>query len=301
MTLVIGIDGGGSTIRAAVVRDDLTILGDYTGGTANPSVIGREAAANLIQTAVRAAIQNAKVTADQIDSVSIGVAGASNEHSEQWLRDVLAPVLPSSHMVPSSDLEIALVGARGERRGVLLLAGTGSAAYGVNDAGESVLVGGWGYLLGDEGSGYWLGMQALIAVTHEADRGIASAFTRSLLSTLGLEQPRDLVGWLYRSASPRNREIAALAPIILQAAEANDSQAITMVDEAAVRLAALATTAAQRLHLETPSFAYAGGLLENENILSRQLCQRLNLTKFPQRLYPPVIGAALLALMHTRT
>lgn len=305
MPLVVGVDGGGSTVRVVVASETLIPLGESSGGTVNPGIVGREAAAERIRAAVTDALEQANVSADQIAAAGIGVAGAAKEHSEAWLYDVLTPILPLSLIVPSNDLEIALVGARGQRRGVVILAGTGSAAYGVNDAGESALVGGWGYLLGDEGSGYWIGMDGLRQVARAAD-GIpddaseaeAARLTALLLDALNLSQPRDLIGWLYRSETPRNREIAALAPLVLHAAETGSALARNTIHQAAARLAALGTAAASRLNIDPPAFAFAGGLLESPNLLSRQVCELLRLSAFPERRYSSVVGAALLALLH---
>ena len=157
MTYYMGIDGGGSTVRVVIVTPDLTICGQSEGPTVNPGVVGSENAANTIRQAMRTALKSANLTADQIAAVGIGVAGAAAYHSADWLRAVVGAVTPQARIVPSADFEIALVGALGQREGVLVLAGTGSLAYGVNAAGETALVGGWGYLLDDAGSGYWIG------------------------------------------------------------------------------------------------------------------------------------------------
>lgn len=299
MPLVMGIDGGGSTVRAAVVGDGLTVLGRSTGGTVNPTVIGHETAAERIRAVVQSALEDAGIEPDQIAAAGIGVAGAATEHSQAWLNQVLAPVLPSSRIVPSNDLEIALVGARGERRGIVILAGTGSAAYGINDAGDSLLLGGWGYLLGDEGSGYWIGMEGLRQVSRAADGAAEDTLLTSvLLSALGLDQPRALIPWLYHSETPRNREIAALAPLVLETAENGDAAARATIADGAARLALLGQATARKLKMDAPDYVFAGGLLESPNMLSRLLCERLRLTEFPQRRHPPVIGAALLALLH---
>lgn len=299
MPIVMGIDGGGSTIRVAVTDHDLTVLGESRGETVNPSIIGHDSAAQRIREAMQAALYNAGVTADQIDGVGIGVAGAAAQHSATWLCEVVSSVLPSAFVVPSSDLEIALVGARGERRGILILAGTGSAAYGVNDSGESALVGGWGYLLGDEGSGYWIGKEALRLIAS-ADDGIAekTALSTVVLSALGLQRPRDLTGWLYQK--PRNQEIAALAPTILKIAGEGDPVANKLITKAADALAALSRAAAKKLQIENPDYALAGGLLETPNLLTKLLCENLSIPEIPPRLHPPVIGAALLALLHLK-
>lgn len=297
MAFVIGIDGGGSTVRAAVVRDDLAVLGESTGTTVNPSIVGHATAQARIEEAVLAALHSAGVDAADIAAIGMGIAGAAHEHSEAWLREIAAALLPDALPVPSNDLEIALVGARGERRGVLLLAGTGSAAYGVNGAGESALVGGWGYLLGDEGSGYWLGREALRLILDADDRHEPlNEVAREVLSSLGLSAPRDLIRWLYRADTARNREIAGIAPLVLAAAERGDAAANRLLDEGAAHLAALARTAAQRVSIETPLYAFAGGLLEQPNALSHRVCSQLGIAGFPRSLYPPVIGAAILAL-----
>ena len=84
-------------------------------------------------------------------------------------------MLPAAQIALSSDVEIALVGALGQRLGIVVLAGTGSAAYGVNRAGDALLVGGWGYLLGDEGSGYWIGAEALRLLARASGSAPGSA------------------------------------------------------------------------------------------------------------------------------
>lgn len=297
MRTVIGIDGGGSTARAAVVDQGLAVLGQARDGTANPNVAGREQAALTIQAALRAAIMDAGLSPEQIGAVGIGVAGADAAHSEAWLREVTAGVLPDVVVVPSSDHEIALTGAHGERRGILVLAGTGSLACGANAAGDYVKVGGWGYLLGDEGSGYWLGLEGLRAVVRAADgRGAATSLSAALLERLGLPDALALIAWLYRAAVPRNAEAAALAALVLQQAEQGDTAASSIVEAAANELAQAARTAQRRLNDEPLPVAFAGGLLAEVNPLSRRLCQLLGLEAVPAPRYPPVIGAAILAL-----
>lgn len=301
MRIVMGIDGGGSTVRVVITRDGLTVLGESSGGTVNPSIVGHETAAERIRDAMRAALHSAGTAPDQVDGVGIGVAGAATQHSEAWLREVVAPVLPTAYIVPSSDLEIALVGARGERRGILILAGTGSAAYGVNDEGDTVLVGGWGYLLGDEGSGYWIGMQALRWVTWAEDgRSLGTELTQALLTELQLEHPRDLIGWLHRLDKPPVREIAALAPVVLKVAKGGDPIAYQLIWGSAEALVAMGRATAEKLRIAEPHYVFAGGLLETPNLLSYFLCEKLRIPNIPHRLHPPVIGAALLALMHVQ-
>ncbi len=296
---VMGIDGGGSGTRAVIVTPSLDVCGEGHGLTANPGVVGEEQAMRNIQAAMRAALSAAELSPDAVAAVGLGIAGASIYHynAADWLRQVAHGVLPRARVVPSSDFEIALVGALGERQGLLVLAGTGSLAYGVNAAGEAALVGGWGYVLDDAGSGYWLGLHGLRAVVHADDgQGPPTALTRRLLGALELQRARDLVLWLYRAKTPRTREIAALAPLVLETAAAGDHVAAKLVAQACDTLTYLAHTAIRRLALHDPAIAFAGGLLRARNPLSTCLCATLGLDELPQPRYTPAIGAALLAL-----
>lgn len=292
-----GIDGGGSGIRIVIVTPDLAICGQSEGPTANPGIVGAETAAATIQQTMRAALDAAGLAADQIAAVGIGIAGAAAYHSADWLHRVVAAMTPQARIVPSADYEIALVGALGQREGVLILAGTGSLAYGVNAAGQTALVGGWGYLLDDAGGGYWLGVRALEAVARAADgRGPATTLTPALLAALALRQAQDLIAWLYRADAPRTREIAQLAPLVLDQAEAGDPVAQGIVAKAGDELALAAQTVIRRLDMHAPPIAFAGSLLTGDNPLSRALCTALGLAALPAPRYPPAIGAALLAL-----
>ncbi len=289
---VIGIDGGGSQVRVAVVAPDLTVIGSAQGGSANPNSAGRKAAAQAIQSTLRAALADAGLASNDISAVGVGIAGTIT--LRDWVAETIAPVLPNPALRIASDFEIALIGAHDERRGVLILAGTGSVAYGINAAGKSAQVGGWGYLLGDEGSGYWIGMKALQAVVRAADgREPPTRLTDALLSELNLAEPRDLIQWAYTPG--RTREIARLAPLVLASAQ-DDPAARRILGESVEELALAARTVTRRLNMVEPLIAFAGGLLSVSNPLSDGLCAALGLAAIPTPKHPPVIGAALLAL-----
>lgn len=294
---VIGIDGGGSTIRVGIYHTDLTPLAETGGDTVNPSIIGREEAAARIQAAISAALAQAGLAPADISAAGVGIAGAANTHSQDWLRGVIGAALPAARIVVSADYEIALVGAHGRREGVLVLCGTGSLAYGVNAAGQTALAGAWGYLIGDEGSGYWLGAAGLRAAVRAADgRGRDTLLLPLLLDALRLQQPLDVIGWLYHSDSPRMRDVAALAPLVLRCAAEGDSVALALVEEAAEELALAAHAVITRLDMPSGPIAFAGSLLAAPNPLSERLCEHLALDAIPQPRYSPVTGAALLAL-----
>lgn len=292
----LGVDGGGSTVRAVVVDAHLTLLGEASGPAANPNTLGRDEAAARIVAALRAALASAGAAPEQARAVGLGVAGADAAHSADWLRAVAAAAAPRAHAVLSSDYEIALVGAHGARQGLLLLAGTGSLAYGVNAAGASALAGAWGYLLGDEGGGYWLGLAGLRAVARADDgRGRPTALTAALPGALGLDSSRGaLVTWLY--AAPRVSEVARLAPLVLDCAAHGDRVAGGLVAAAARELAQAARAVRRRLRLDASAPpAFSGSLLTTDTPLRAGVCHLLGIRAPVVPRYPPVMGAALLA------
>lgn len=285
---VMGIDGGGSGVRVVITDEALNVLASAEGGSANPNSAGREAAAQTVQETMRAALAQSP---GEIAAVGAGIAGTIT--LKDWVREVVAGVLPDAKITPVSDFEVALIGANGARRGVLVLAGTGSVAFGINEAGATAQVGGWGYLLGDEGSGYLLGLKALQAVVRADDgREPRTALTEAVLATLGLASPQDLIQWVY--APGRTREIARLAPLVL--AVEKDAAAHAIITEAVAELTLMAHTVVSRLKIDEAAYAFAGGLLSEPNPVSRGLCAALSLPEIPQPKHPPVIGAAILAL-----
>lgn len=297
-----GIDGGGSTLRICITDDTLNTITTYQDSTANPSVIGHDNAASHVQAGIQNTLEQAGLTPDDITAIGIGIAGASNLHSHDWIIKSISPALPQSQLVPSSDLEIALVGALGQRHGVLVLAGTGSAVFGHAPNGQVLQIGGWGYLLGDEGSGYWIGLQALKRIIQDYEEYYAefvdyqaSTLNSKILHHLNLASPRDLIAWLYRSPEPPATRIASLARLIMAEAESGNWNAINLLQSAAIHLSTNVELITRRLKFERPPIAFAGGLLDNDNRLSLELTERLGLPIRPIAKYPPVMGGALLA------
>jgi glucosamine kinase len=293
---LMGIDGGGSTIRVVIVTSDMTPLNETQGPLANPYVIGQKKSVAIIQSQIRETLAQTNLPPDQITGIGAGVAGAAEDHLQKWLQGVIKEIMPQAHVVTSSDMEIALVGANGARQGVLILSGTGSAAFGINEAGQTVRGGGWGHLLGDEGSGYWLGIQALRAVMRAFDgREKPTTLTVKLMNSMNLQTETDLLPWIYRDNKPHSHDVARLAPLVIEAAANGDTVARKIVEAAAQELALLGKTVIHRLGSESPKIAFAGGLLVNPNLLSLRLCELLGIAEIPSPRYSPVIGAALLA------
>lgn len=298
MKVVLAIDGGGSTLRAALVAFNTTggplTLHEERRGTVNPSLIGREAAAALIHEAIAPLIA---ASPGPIAAVGIGVAGASPVYADAWLRSVVGAVLPGVPVATGTDIEIALVGAHGRRHGLIVAAGTGSVALAIVEDGPAAQAGGWGYLLGDEGSGYWIGCEGLRHVTawEDAPDRQDAFLAQVIMAAIDVPQPRQVIGWVYRGGPPDVKAIAALAPVVLSVAEAGNEAALAIVDRAAHHLAALAASARHKAGADHLPIAFGGSLLTAKNPLSRALAQALGLPALPSARHSPVVGAALLA------
>lgn len=295
--MFVGIDGGGTHVRVVVCDSMLTIHGEAVGEGANPSSVGHEVSAQRIQATIRAALDDAKVSAGDIIAAGAGVAGAAEEHSQEWVKQTVAAALPYSQVAASADYEIALIGAVGDRHGIIVVSGTGSAAFGANRDGRSMRQGGFGYLLGDEGSGYWLGREALSHALREMDgRATPSLMTRRVLDAIGANHPLDVIPWLYHAPKPRVADIASLAPIVIAVSEAGDPVAQGYVARAGSELAQMIRHLQHVLDLHDAPVAFTGGLLERDNRLVQVLMRRLHLTERPKIAYPPAVGAAILAM-----
>ena len=303
-----GIDGGGSTLRIAITEENLSLIDSFHGSPANPNLIGHNVATHRIQNAIGKLLGQTNLSPEDITAIGIGVAGASNLHSELWLRSAISPIFTNSLIIPSSDLEIALVGALGQRNGILVLSGTGSAVFGVSPTGDTLQLGGWGYLLGDEGSGYWIGLQALKRIIQDNEEYYDeftnfenSSLNNKILDELKLNTSRDLIRWLYRSENPPATQIASITRLIVEEADNGNWDAINLLQSAAIQLSGKVDLMVRRLDYPGAPIAFGGGLLENDNRLSQELAERLGLPYRPIAKYPPVIGGALLAQLEWKS
>ncbi|MEL7432467.1 MAG: BadF/BadG/BcrA/BcrD ATPase family protein [Chloroflexota bacterium] len=291
MTIFMGIDGGGSNLRVVLIDAEMNLLCEVTKGSANPNLIGRKLAAEQIQDAMREALERQPDVT--VQGVGIGIAGASAEHASAWLHKTVRAVLPDAHIAAASDNEIALVGALGQAYGMLILSGTGSGVFAINRAGEKLQVGGWGYLLGDEGSGFWIGLQAIKHATLMFDHAQSTLLSEAVLKALNLDNGRGLIEQVYLTDNfvPR---VARLAPTVFELVD-EDNTATTIVERAADALYEQAQTTMKRLNMASPLIAFAGSIIANDTPVSKILRNRFGEKVRRQPLHRPVVGAALLA------
>ncbi len=262
-TAYLGVDGGGSHTVALLAAADGSVLGRGEGGPSNLQAVGPEGALRALDEAVSAAFGAAGLRRGPVASACLGLAGAGREEDRRLVRDWAGRVGLAGRVDVRSDAALLLAAGTLDGWGLAVVAGTGSIAFGQAPDGGTARAGGWGYLLGDEGSGSALALAALRAAVRAGDgRGPPTALLPRFLERLGLAQAQDLVGCLYGGGWDR-AALAALAPLVLATAEVGDGVAGGLVDDAARELAVAAAAVVRRLALDPAGVpvALAGGLL----------------------------------------
>jgi len=303
--LVLGVDGGGSRTVAWVAERgecaEPTVLGRGTAGSSNPQSLGLAQAMENLDRAVTAALADAHVPSGPLAAAVLALAGSDRKENqeavERWAKKrQLARWLRIVH-----DAVPVLAAGSPEGWGIALISGTGSFAFGRDRQRRSCRAGGWGFLFGDEGSGYAIALAGLRCAAQAADgRGPATRLVDGFLERLQLRRPEELIPAIYRFAADR-AQIAALAEVVLKAADQNDAQAREIIDQAARDLARLVQAVARKLRLADASFplAFAGGLLTGSSRLQIRLASHLadlGLRPDPvRRVAEPVAGAVKLA------
>ena len=256
MRYVIGIDAGGT--KTVGLLDDETgkVITKARGAGANLVVHGELAVEKVLHQVIEDLDPPEPVAA-----VCLGMAGVDRDKEKDLIRGVMHRLrLPRALSVVPDPL-IALVAGAPEGIGIVVVAGTGSIAYGVDPDGKTARAGGWGYLLGDEGSAFWLGHAAIRQGIRAHDgRGPATTLLDRIAEKLELEIPDGLVKWFYDQKLSRHR-VAELASVVEEAANDGDEAASDLLNQAAQHLARAGRSVARQLAFEGPfPFVQAGGV-----------------------------------------
>jgi len=262
---VAGVDGGGSKTACLLVTRDGQALGEGVAGPSNYQSVGAALTLSALRESLAAAVAAAVAGGRslRVSGLCLALAGVDRPADRDAVRVLTQELfdrppaglswnLPADGTVIVNDAVAALVGGTGRAEGVVCVAGTGSIAFGMNGAGQRSRAGGWGHVLGDEGSGYAVGLAALRAVCRAADgRGPETVLSRLVLDECGLSHASGLIGLAYGGwGAP---QIARLAPLCGAAAATGDAVAGAILEEAAAELALAAATVAGELGLGSGS------------------------------------------------
>ncbi len=263
--------------------------------------MGIETAARNIERAVNKALVAADVASREIHWAYCGIAGADHPAHRQEVVDSLSIFFPRGNFTVDNDARIALTGAIGFGGGVVVIAGTGSVAYGRNAEGAEARAGGWGPIIGDEGSGYGIARDGLAAILRAHDgRGPATKMTESLKERYDMK-PEDLPPYVYAQTTQTD-DIARFGKLVIDAAQEGDETAAEILDRAGRELASAVLAVARRLKLNRSVFpvAYVGGAFRAGDVLLEPMRAAI-LAEAPQAQiaqprHTPVEGAAQMAI-----
>jgi N-acetylglucosamine kinase-like BadF-type ATPase len=299
MRYVLGLDGGGTKTECVLMEESRLVVATSRGGPSNPMRVGFGGALASVCEAARVAIATAKVSNDAVVSLCAGLAGTAYPESARKMRQLLEGEFPGKLVRICTDMDLTLE-AVGAGSAIVLIAGTGSAAVGRDARGTTARVGGHGYLLGDEGSAYHVGQRAVLnALRHFERAGADSPIGKAILSEIGAASWTDLQSRVY--AAP-DEVFPRLFPTMLQAAEAADATARSLLDDCAAALAELVGDLTERLQLQSQRFLLAktGGMLGRsawfDERLDRYLHKAAPHAQFSDLQLSPAEAAAHLAL-----
>jgi glucosamine kinase len=274
--IVIGVDGGGTKTRIWVADERGQQLGsaDGPGSAVRPGEADRSA--DVIVATTREALASCEMTHVMPKVLCVGVAGVGREPDRQALWQALMSRDVAEEIVVHADAAIALDDAFGDGAGVLLIAGTGSVAFGRGPTGSASRCGGWGPVCGDEGSGAWIGRRALSIVTASSDeREPSTALVGAILTAAQVDDVHGLVGW---AAVATPADLAALAPVIASVADGGDLRANSLLNMASEELVLHVRTLARKLFGDERAsvpVAFAGGLLSPGASLRKRVEHRM--------------------------
>ena len=316
--LLLGIDGGGTKTQVLIGRSnghDLEVLGAGQGGPSNPRAVGFETAFANITSAVVAAWSDCGLPKSPIDCAAVCLAGAGREDEQAKVRSWMIEQGIALRVQMISEAEAVLAAARCQSletcvttsdgsnsadAEVALICGTGSLAWGrrTDQTSRVARSGGWGYLLGDEGSGYWIGQQLLQLACRAADgRSKDELMLNAVLKNLRLNSASELVAWCYGDSASRNR-IANLAKLAFELRAVDSVSSI--IDHAATELALMIAAVIEQIEVRSFSLAVAGSVVVAQPDFQQQILARLNERGFSPKQFSavshPVRGALRLAI-----
>jgi N-acetylglucosamine kinase-like BadF-type ATPase len=296
--IFLGIDGGQSHTEAVVADQNGNILGRGFGGASNHAEQpgGRKRLHKAIHESVSQALQIADLPALSeivFTSAHCGMTGGAD-----YKEEIISAILKAEKLVVGHDAPTALFGATAGKPGVVVISGTGSIVYGINEMGESARIGGLGFLFSDEGSGFWLALQTIRLAIKEQDDLIPSAGLQKLvLDFFGREQLRNLTTDFYNEKISRD-EIASLAKVAQQAAVDGNEIIRQQIKFGANILADSVKSASNRLNFtEKFPVAGAGGMFRGKlmtEYFKKCLAKKVAGAYFVEPRFNPAIGALLM-------
>ena len=295
---IIGIDGGGTKTVGILTTETGQHLAQVQSGPANYHVVGETQTQAVLEAVVGKLCEKAGVSRTSPIRFCLGMAGLGRVADRKVIGRICDELGIREDRILTHDAHIALIGGTEKQEGVIVISGTGAIVYGIGADGREARASGWGYLLGDEGSGYDIAISGLRAVARAADgRSHPTELTNRILNRLELNEPNALIRWVH--AASRDA-IARLAEIVFDTARTADRVAERIVDDAADELVCAAGSVIEQLEFIEPfDVVLSGGNLIHQPVFADRLRHRFTEIQpeasvlLPK--YEPAYGAVLLA------
>ncbi len=298
---VIGVDGGGTKTEFALLDYSGNIIGRAKGDSTNYQAIGGKKLKAELLKGFGAVMNSSDVPAVKIEHVFLGLAGAGRESDRKEIISLFDDTEFNKKITVDSDAMVALAGAFGTGPGIIIISGTGAICFGKNCEGKIVRSGGWGYLLGDEGSGYFIGREAIIAALKDLDgRGDKTRLREKIEKHFKLTSIDQIIPHIYQNRIDRVA-VADLAPIVFEQANQGDAVAEEIIRSASKELGIMARAVAQQLNFESDEIKVAliGSIFKQKEMLINEISKELYEiswnVQISDPMFPPQYGAALLA------
>ena len=295
---IIGIDGGGTGTVGILTTETGQCLVQVQSGPSNYHVVGEAKTQAVLKSVIEELCEKAQIPSASSIRFCLGMAGLGRAEDKKVIGRICDELGISANRILTHDAHIALVGGTEKQHGVIVISGTGAIVYGINANGKEARASGWGYLLGDEGSGYDIAIKGLRAIARAADgRGRPTELTNRILNALDLNEPGDLIRWVH--AASRDA-IAQLAKTVFDAAQATDATAEQIVDAAVDELVCAADSVVKQLEfVGSFDIVLSGGNLIHQTMFADKL-RRQFVRIAPEALvllpkHEPAYGAVLVA------
>ncbi|WP_211750317.1 ROK family protein [Paenibacillus sp. Marseille-Q4541] len=305
MKVFIGVDGGGSKTEVIAMLEDQSIVARSRSGSTNPYATTPQNAANELEKVLDEVFQTIDKKQYLCEGICLGMSGVYHDYEKKVIQDQVVSYQQKQQMSfrisIQTEGEISLMAATGKSTGVLVIAGTGSIVYGFPPNSAAVRTGGWGHLLGDEGSGYQIGLHTLQGVMKSHDRVLPNTMLTSLLcEAWNLSHITELRTVIYGLPFDK-KQIASVAKLCIEAAELGDELAQNIIQSQAVALANTTIALLQSHPYLQEDIVLAGSIFLHSPLFRTCFTQNVQ-TTFPRiqaivssENRTPAYGAALLA------
>lgn len=299
MKYIIGIDGGGTKSIGYITDETGKLLGKSEEGSLNIHSQGEVEVKSNLHSIINSLIDIVDCKIEDLELISMGIAGVGRVKDRERFLSIIDELGIKVNFLLTTDIHIALLGAHGKEEGILILSGTGSMAIGIDNMGKEYRLGGWGHIIGDEGSGYDIGKKGLSLVAKTID-GLkdSDSLVEMVYDMYGVENTDDFVRYIYSNTRTK-ADIARISKAVYQCAVKGDQNCLDMINSASQDLVDLAIGLINKIdNIDDLNISIAGGVFENMDLVNGYFASGLY-DHYPDMrivrpMYSPTIGALIL-------